>query len=741
MRSLVSLALAGALALSALVPTALTPQVQAAEQTPEQILAKMNLDQKVGQLLWTHVYGDSADDTTYASDNQAIFGTGISTPAQAVKKYHLGGVLYFNWAHNFSSENTDVTKVAALSNGLQAAAKADGNVPLGITIDQEGGMVSRVGAPATIFPGNMALGATGNQSLAYSQGQVLGCEMRSLGINADFAPVLDVNTNPNNPVIGLRAISDDPNLVAQLGGAQIQGIQSQGVSATAKHFPGHGDADTDSHLGLPRVTYSRQVLNQHLVPFKTAISSGVDMIMTAHIVVDAIDPKLPATLSKPVLTGLLRQELGFTGVITTDALDMEGAQLAVMTPAEQAKYKELKNKEDSAKQKADKDPTQADSAREASTEFKKFLAPIRARVAVKALQAGSDILLNTKDAAAVVDGVKAAVKDGSLTSAQIDQSVLRILKWKQKRGVLKTGPIDTASVKAKLGTPASKDVARQIARDSVTLLRNDANKAPLDAAKGTRVLVAGSSWANPELLPEPLKAAGFSVVFTQDPDAKENPSDSEISAWVRQAANVDTVIFASYAPGAQQFKAIDALVATGKQVIVINTSLPYPLARYSGGGAGPQVVAEIYANNSVALAAAVDVLSGKVNAVGKLPVSVPGASGVAYARGFGLSYGSASATATATAPATMAPLTAAPTAATTATAAAATAPAAALAPSTCEAGGAKSTTKPSASLKAAPSSSQSPKRGLAHSGVETGLFGAFALALLGGGLALRSRTR
>ena len=723
MRSLVSLALAGALALSALVPSALTPKVQAAEQTPEQILAKMNLDQKVGQLLWTHVYGDSADDTTYASDNQAIFGTGISTPAQAVKKYHLGGVLYFNWAHNFSSENTDVTKVAALSNGLQAAAKADGNVPLGITIDQEGGMVSRVGAPATIFPGNMALGATANQSLAYSQGQVLGCEMRSLGINADFAPVLDVNTNPNNPVIGLRAISDDPNLVAQLGGAQIQGIQSQGVSATAKHFPGHGDADTDSHLGLPRVTYSRQVLNQHLVPFKTAISSGVDMIMTAHIVVDAIDPKLPATLSKPVLTGLLRQELGFTGVITTDALDMEGAQLAVMTPAEQAKYKELKNKEDSAKQKADKDPTQADSAREASTEFKKFLAPIRARVAVKALQAGSDILLNTKDAAAVVDGVKAAVKDGSLTSAQIDQSVLRILKWKQKRGVLKTEPIDTASVKAKLGTPASKDVAKQIARDSVTLLRNDSNKAPLDVTKGTRVLVAGSSWANPELLPEPLKAAGFSVVFTQDADAKEDPSDSEISAWVHQAANVDTVIFASYAPGAQQFKAIDALVATGKQVIVINTSLPYPLARYSSGGAGPQVVAEIYANNSVALAAAVDVLSGKVNAVGKLPVSVPGASGVAYARGFGLGYGSASATATATTP--------------VATALATPALAA-----TCGAiPTAKSTTKPSASLKAAPSSSQSPKRGLAHSGVETGLFVAFALALLGGGLALRSRTR
>ena len=726
MRSLVSLALAGALALSALVPSALTPKVQAAEQTPEQILAKMNLDQKVGQLLWTHVYGDSADDTTYASDNQAIFGPGVSTPAQAVKKYHLGGVLYFNWAHNFSSENTDVTKVAVLSNGLQAAAKADGNVPLGITIDQEGGMVSRVGAPATIFPGNMALGATGNQALAYSQGQVLGCEMRSLGINADFAPVLDVNTNPNNPVIGLRAISDDPNLVAQLGGAQIQGIQSQGVSATAKHFPGHGDADTDSHLGLPRVTYSRQVLNQHLVPFKTAINGGVDMIMTAHIVVDAIDPNLPATLSKPVLTGLLRQELGFAGVITTDALDMEGAQLAVMTPAEQAKYKELKNKEDSAKQKADKDPTQADSAREASTEFKNFLAPIRARVAVKALQAGSDILLNTKDAAAVVDGIKAAVKDGSLTSAQIDQSVLRILKWKQKRGVLKTEPIDAASVQAKLGTAASRDVASQIARNSVTLLRNDSNKAdkaPLDATKGSRVLVAGSSWANPELLPEPLKAAGFSVVFTQDPDAKENPSDSEISAWVRQAANVDTVIFASYAPGAQQFKAIDALVATGKQVIVINTSLPYPLARYSGGGAGPQVVVEIYANNSVALAAAVDVLSGKANAVGKLPVSVPGSSGVAYARGFGLGYGSASATPTATTP--------------VATALATPALAA-----TCGAiPTAKSTTKPSASLKAAPSPSQSPKRGLAHSGVETGLFVAFALALLGGGLALRSRTR
>ena len=350
MRPILSLAAAAALVCAAAVPALgeetsppqdPSPEVQQLG-TPEQILAGMDLDQKVGQLLWTHVYGASADDTSMAAKNQAVFGKDVTTPAQAVAKYHLGGVLYFNWSGNVGRP-TNLEQVATLSNGLQEAARSNGaGVPLAITIDQEGGIVARITSPATEFPGNMALGATRDKDLARKQGEILGRELRALGINVNFAPTVDVNTNWENPVIGVRSISSDENLVGELGTAQILGMQSQGVSATAKHFPGHGDTVTDSHLGLPVVTYDRATLNRHLVPFQKAIDAGVDMIMTAHIIVNAIDPDMPGTLSKKVLTDLLRTEMGFKGIITTDALDMEGAQLAVMSEQEEARYRELK---------------------------------------------------------------------------------------------------------------------------------------------------------------------------------------------------------------------------------------------------------------------------------------------------------------------------------------------------------------------------------------------------------------
>lgn len=288
------------------------------------LLATMSQDEKIGQVLWTHVYGSSAQDETYADKNEDVFGPGVRTPAQAVSTFHLGGVLYFNWAHNVTTP-TDPGQVAALSDGLQEAARTSGpKIPLAITIDQEGGLVARVRTSGTDVPGNMALGATGSTELARAQGQALGSELAAMGINVDFAPVLNVNTNAANPVIGVRSLGDDPEAVASLGAAQIEGLQSEGVSATAKYFPGHGDTQTDSHLGLPTVSYDRATLDTHLAPFRAAVKGGVDMIMTAHIVVEAIDPAHPATTSKAVLTDLLREEMGFTGLITTDAMDMEG---------------------------------------------------------------------------------------------------------------------------------------------------------------------------------------------------------------------------------------------------------------------------------------------------------------------------------------------------------------------------------------------------------------------------------
>ncbi|RRD53626.1 hypothetical protein EII12_01100 [Buchananella hordeovulneris] len=603
----------------------------------EEILSQMTLDQKVGQLLWTHVYGASADDESLAAKNQAVFGPDVRTPAQAVAKFHLGGVLYFNWSGNLKSNPTDLQQVATLSNGLQAAAKASGaQVPLAITIDQEGGLVARVGSPATVFPGNMALGATGQVPLARAQGQVLGRELAALGINVDFAPTVDVNTNPANPVIGVRSISDDENLVAELGAAQITGMQQAGVSATAKHFPGHGDTEVDSHLGLPVVKYDRATLDRHLTPFKAAIAAEVDMIMTAHIIVEAIDPTMPGTLSKAVLTDLLRGELGYTGLITTDALDMEGAQLAVMTEEEKVRYRQLKDAEKAAKDQAAADPTYADQAQAASAEFKAFMAPIRGRVAVKALQAGSDILLNVYDAPAVINAVKAALADGTLSSERLDESVLRILKWKERRGILDHTPVDPAAAANVVGSQDDLAVARQIADSSVTLLRNNSHLLPLSAARTPKVLVAGSTYGNPEFFPPALEAAGFTVTFKST--AKIQPTDEEIAAMVEAAGQVDVVLLTTYNLSAAQERMVRQVAATGKPVIMVSTRNPYDLAKFEAE-AFPQAAIATYSNKQVSAEAVVRVLVGQ-DPVGKLPVAVPKTDGsdVAYPRGWGLNY-------------------------------------------------------------------------------------------------------
>lgn len=293
-RRTVMAAAAGAFAASAL------PLSRAAADDTRSQLASMTLDQKIGQVLWTHVFGASADDASMARKNQLAFGDDVRTPAQAVQKYHLGGVLYFNWSGNISTP-TNPAAVAHLSNGLQEAARTSSTAPLAIAVDQEGGIVARITSPATEFPGNMALGAVNDPRAARAQGAVLGRELAALGINVDFAPDVDVNTNPANPVIGVRSMGDDPVRVGVLGVEQIRGIQSRGVAATAKHFPGHGDTQIDSHLGLPVVEYGRTTLERHLVPFRMAISAEVDMIMTAHIIVKTLDPTMPATLSKKVL--------------------------------------------------------------------------------------------------------------------------------------------------------------------------------------------------------------------------------------------------------------------------------------------------------------------------------------------------------------------------------------------------------------------------------------------------------
>jgi beta-N-acetylhexosaminidase len=544
----------------------------------------MTLDEKVGQMTWTHVYGSSAHDTSMAASNRARYG--VDTPAEVVEKYDLGGVLYFAWSGNTQNPQ----QITGLSNGLQdAALGADGpGIPLAVTIDQEGGLVARVGSPATQLPGNMALGATFDAGLARAQGDVLGSELAAMGVNVDFAPVVDLNSNPDNPVIGIRSMGSDPAAVSVLGAAQIDGIQ-QHIGAAAKHFPGHGDTEEDSHFGLPIVEYDRKTLDRHLRPFQAAIDAGVDMVMTAHIIVEAIDPELPGTLSPAVLTGLLRDEMGFDGIITTDALDM-----AAMT--------------DNWSQ---------------------------AEMSVLAVQAGSDILLNSPDVDASIAGVKQAVADGSITEERIDESVARILTWKAERGVLDDPYADPGAVDDVVGSADHLATAARIADRSVTMLRNEDRPLPLDVEDDT-VLVVGAGAAWPERLGPILAARGFDVL--EEYENGSSPSPAYRARAVAAAADADAIVFTSYnASGntAQQQMVAD-LAATGKPVVVVAGRNPYDINVMPGADA----VLNSYGYNVVNYAAVARVIAGDVNPSGKLPVAVPTADGseTLLPLGFGRHY-------------------------------------------------------------------------------------------------------
>ncbi|MFD6134741.1 glycoside hydrolase family 3 protein [Isoptericola sp. NPDC060257] len=544
----------------------------------------MTLDQKIGQMTWTHVYGSSAEDTSMAASNRARYG--VDTPAQVVQKYDLGGVLYFAWSGNTANPQ----QVNGLSNGLQEAALDDGGpgIPLAVTIDQEGGLVARVGPPATALPGNMALGATFDAGLARAQGDVLGSELKAMGVNVDFAPVLDLNTNPDNPVIGIRSMGARPDAVSELGVAQIEGIQ-QHIAATAKHFPGHGDTETDSHYGLPEVTYDRATLEKHLQPFQAAIDAGVDMIMTAHIVVDAIDPDLPGTLSPKVLTGLLREEMGFDGIITTDALDMEA-----MT--------------DNWSQE---------------------------EMSVMAIQAGSDIFLNSPDVDASIAGVRQAVADGTITEARLDESVTRILEWKAERGILADAYADPAEVGTVVGSADHLATAATIADRSITMVRNEDRPLPLRPGEDSLLVVgAGAAW--PERLAPLLADRGFDV--TTELENGTSPSAAYRARAVAAAAGVDAVVFTSYnaSGNAAQQAMVDALAATGTPVVVVAARNPYDVNVFPTADA----VLNSYGYGVVNYAAVVRAIAGDINTLGKLPVAVPTADGdeVLLPLGFGHRY-------------------------------------------------------------------------------------------------------
>src|SRR3954453_18486788 len=399
---LISLALALAAASGPAVATAdgqKGPAEVSYRARVDALLRHMTLQQKVGQLFVIEVAGRDANNVsdTAVATNQRLFG--VDTPGQAIAKYQPGGVIYYTTRNNDDNIG-DPAQVARLSNGLQAAALSQpAHIPLQISVDQEGGaLVARFGAPATQMPGNMALGAGRSAADARRSAEVIGTELAAVGVTQDYAPVSDVNINPNNPVIGIRSIGGDPGLVSTLAAAQVKGFHDGGVSAVAKHFPGHGDTGVDSHFGLPEVTHTLEQFHAiDLPPFQADIAAGVDTIMTAHVVFPAVDPSgAPATMSHRILTGVLRDELGFKGLIVTDALDMAGA----------------------------------------TSTYPPDVAP------VQAILAGADQLLGPAEMDTAYAAVLAAVRSGEISKHRLNASVSRILRHKLHRGLFRHPFVD-----------------------------------------------------------------------------------------------------------------------------------------------------------------------------------------------------------------------------------------------------------------------------------------------------------
>ncbi|MGW5050605.1 glycoside hydrolase family 3 protein [Actinokineospora sp. NPDC004072] len=545
----------------------ITPATSSAVDRVEAALARMSLEQKVGQLLVATVWGKSADEAH--PNNLARYG--VATPAEVVSRYQLGGVIYFN---NSSTDNVDnPAQLAAFSNGLQRAAIGSApHIPLVIAIDQEGGNVTRVEAPATEYPSAMAIGAGRSQDGARTAASVNARELRAMGVNQNFAPVADVNSNPLNPVIGARSFSADPGLAAQLVAAQVRGYQEGrrwSVSSSAKHFPGHGDAATDSHTGLPRIDRSAEQWRAvDLPPFRAAIDAGIDSIMTAHIQFPSLDPTgVPATLSRPILTDLLRGELGYDGLIVTDSLAMQGVR-EMFGDAE---------------------------------------------IPVLALEAGVDQLLMPPDLPLARDAVLAAVRSGRLSEARIDESVRRVLRQKWDRGIITHPFADVRRIGQHVGTPQNLAAVQALTDRTVTLLRDDADALPVSG----KVLVTGiGDTVNPAKTPQALATAlGGEALPTG-----LRPSEAVIAQAEAAAKGADTVVVLTnnLSGYAAQRTLLTRLLATGKPVVAVATQVPY-----DAGFVDAPIWLATYSWRGVSMNSLAKVLRGELAPAGRLPVAVP----------------------------------------------------------------------------------------------------------------------
>jgi len=620
-----------------------------AQTRVDSLLKNMSLRQKITQMLMVDFrYWD--EDLTDDVDYSKLPFTKMNSQVQKiVEDYDFGAVIYF-------AQNIQTTEdTFRLSMDLQKAATKDNGIPLLISADQEGGSVYRLGS-GTALPGNMALGATGDTEYAKYAGQIIGSELSVLGINTNLAPVVDVNNNANNPVIGLRSYGDDAEMVGEMASATIEGLAEHNVIGCAKHFPGHGDTATDSHYGLPVVDKSKDVLMENeLKPYTVAIDQGIEMIMTAHILYPQLDnstvlsnktgqqENLPATMSKAIITDLLKGEMGFDGIVSTDAMNMAG----VANTYDQVQAVKL------------------------------------------AIQAGVDLICmpcvlydleDLKDLDAIIDGVEDAVKTGEIPESRLDDAVRRILTVKENRGILDWNEKNYSIEKAKsvVGSKANRELERKIAAKAVTVIKNENDILPLEVHENSKVLM---------MCPYDNEKAQMIMGWNRAKEAGLIPEGAEVKV-VRFAnadlSNVqelidwaDTIIVNSEISTASRFSTNHWLYAgpetfvnyakeNGKNAIIMSVDKPYDVQMYdnadailavygckgssvdvtealTGGVTGSELA---YGPNIIA---GIEVGLGVFGASGQLPVNIPefdpetGAYSdeILYESGYGLEYDSA----------------------------------------------------------------------------------------------------
>jgi beta-N-acetylhexosaminidase len=564
---------------------------KAAEKWVDSTFKSMTLDEKIGQLIVT------STESEYLPTDSDEFERLV----KKVSELHLSGIHVFGGSDRATSALLNVgagtvilgqpLAAASILNRLQTLSK----IPMLNTGDFEAGLGFRVQG-ATLFPRAMAFGAAGDEQLAFDAGRVTAVESRAIGVQLNFWPIADVNNNPRNPVINTRSFGEVPDAVGRLASAYIRGMHAGGMMATLKHFPGHGDTDVDSHLGLPIINSPRERLDaMELPPFKAGIAAGADAVMTAHIEVPALDAGAfaPSSLSENVITGLLRGELKFDGLVYTDSMGMDAVSKA-LTPGE---------------------------------------------AAVRAIKAGNDIVLHSPDDAAAFAGIKAAVEQGDIPLAHIDASVKRVLRAKARVGlnIQKLVPLDR--VADLVGGRANALVAQQVSQRSITLIKDTRNQVPLKLSKTANVLYlsvldypAGWRIATPSRTFIPELRQRYPALTSIEVSDRTTPAELDLiraSAARYDAVVVSVFVRASSGSGRMDLAAPvtkllnDIARATSTSGVPMVTTLfgnPY-VAMFLPDLPAVLLTYDFYDGAEVA---AVRAVTGEAPITGRLPISLPG---------------------------------------------------------------------------------------------------------------------